>query len=257
MKIDNIFDSHAHYDDEAFSKDREKTIQKIKDAGVCCVVNASSDLTSSKNSVELSKKHNFFYAAVGIHPLNLENLSLNYLSTLEKLVKENKKIVAIGEIGLDYHTKPFNKENQIKIFKEQLELANKNNLPVIIHNRDADSDCFNLVKQYKPKGVIHCFSGNLELAKELINMSMYIGIGGVLTFKNAKKLVNVASNIPLENILLETDCPYMAPEPLRGTRCDSSMIIHTAKKLSELRNIPLEQVLNQTKENAKKLFRIG
>lgn len=256
MQSNNIFDTHAHYDDAAFSKDRNEIIAKLENNGVYAVINAGVDLDSCKNTISLSKKYDFIYAAVGIHPLNIENLEINYLETLKHLIENNKKIVAIGEIGLDYHTDKFIKEKQIKIFSEQMELANNYELPIIIHSRDANEDTFSLIKKYKPKGVIHCFSGSLELAQELIKLGLYIGVGGVITFKNAKKLANVVSNISLENILLETDCPYLAPVPYRGTRCDSSMITYVAQKIAELKNIAPETVLAQTKENAKKLFKI-
>lgn len=256
MMLNNIFDTHSHYDDTAFGKDREKTIINLKDNGICAVINAGVDLNSCRSTIELSKKYDFIYAAIGVHPLNTQNLESNYLENLKHLIKNNKKVVAIGEIGLDYHTDKFIKEKQIKIFSEQIELANSCKLPVIIHSREANEDAFKLIKKYKPNGVIHCFSGSLELAQELIKLGLYIGVGGVITFKNAKKLANVVSNISLENILLETDCPYLAPVPYRGTRCVSSMIIYVAQKIAELKNISPETVLEQTKENAKKLFKI-
>ena len=252
-----IFDTHAHYDDEAFFEDRDETLKKINDEGIYAVVNAGVDISSSEESIKLSEKYDFVYAAVGVHPQNVENLDKNYLSKLRELIETKKnKIVAIGEIGLDYHTEPPNKELQKKIFKEQILLAKYYNLPVIIHSRDANNDSFNLIKECKPKGIVHCFLGNVDSAKELIKLGVYIGVGGVVTFKNAQNLVEVVKNIPLDNIVLETDCPYMAPVPFRGKRCDSSMIIYIAQKISDLKNESLETVLNKTKENAKLIFKV-
>lgn len=253
----NIFDTHAHYDDVAFNDDRDEIIGRLKGKGVCRVVNAGADILSSKKSIELSKKYDFFCAAVGVHPLNLGGLEENYLDSLSQLVDCNTKVVAIGEIGLDYHIQPFFSDDQKNVFASQVNLAKSYNLPVIVHSRDADIDSFEIIKKYRPKGIVHCFSGNLDLAKELIRLGIYIGVGGVLTFKNAKKLVEVVSNVSLDNIVLETDCPYMAPVPLRGKRCDSSMIIYVAEKISLLKNIPLEDVLKITRENAEKVFNLS
>lgn len=254
--LGSIFDTHAHYDDSAFDEDRSQVIESLKNNGVRSVVNAGADILSSKKSIKLAEKYDFFYAAVGIHPLNLEGLEENYLEKLSNLINNNKKIVAVGEIGLDYHTKPFFEDKQKDVFSSQIDLAKSYNLPVIIHSRDADSDFFDLIKKYRPKGIVHCFSGRLDLAKELIKLGLYIGVGGVLTFKNAKKLVEVVSNISLDNIVLETDCPYMAPVPFRGKRCDSSMIIYVAEKISQLKKIPVEDVLKKTRENAEKVFNL-
>ena len=253
---DKIFDTHAHYNDEAFLDDRDKILKKIKKEGIHAVINAGVDVPSSIESVKLSKKYDFIYAAVGVHPLDIKDLDKNYLCTLKKIIDRNEKVVAVGEIGLDYHTKPFDRDLQGKIFKEQVLLANSSNLPVIIHSREANEDSFNIIKKYKPTGVVHCFSGSLELAKEIIKLGMYIGVGGVITFKNAQKLLNVVKNVSLDNIVLETDCPYMAPVPFRGKRCDSSMIVYVAQKIADLKNESLENVLEQTKENARHLFRV-
>lgn len=254
--LGNIFDTHAHYDDSAFDEDRNQVIENLKNNGVCNIVNAGADILSSEKSIELAEKYDFFYAAVGIHPLNLEGIEEDYLEKLSNLINNNKKIVAVGEIGLDYHTRPFFEGKQKDVFSSQIDLAKSYNLPVIIHSRDADSDSFDLIKKYRPKGIVHCFSGHLDLAKKLIKLGLYIGVGGVLTFKNAKKLVEVVSNISLDNIVLETDCPYMAPVPFRGKRCDSSMIIYVAEKISQLKKIPVEDVLKKTRENAEKVFNL-
>ncbi len=252
-----IFDTHAHYDDDAFTPDRTKVIEKIQNNGVCGVINAGTDLSSSLKSIELCNKYDFFYAAVGIHPLNSEELDPDFLDKLAHLIKYNKKVMAIGEIGLDYHTEPFSRENQVKVFTSQLQLAKDYNLPVIVHIRDAGTEYFNLLKNNDSRGVVHCFSGNVDLALELIKLGIYIGVGGVLTFKNAKKLVDVVNNIPLGSIVLETDCPYMAPVPFRGKRCDSSMILYVAQKVAELKSMEVDEVLKITEENARRLFNIS
>ncbi len=252
-----IFDAHAHYDDAAFDQDRDAVIDKIKNNGVCGVINAGADLESSLASVELCKKHDFFYTAVGIHPLNSKNLTANYLDKLSNLIDTNKKVVAIGEVGLDYHMQPFSREKQKILFSAQLQLANDHHLPVVVHARDAGTEYFDFLKRYESRGVVHCFSGSVDLALELIKKGLYIGVGGVLTFKNAKKLVEVVKNVPLNSIVLETDCPYLAPVPFRGKRCDSSMILYVAEKLSELKALSVDEVLKVTEENARNLFGIS
>ena len=253
--MENIFDTHAHYDDEAFNEDRESVIKDLKENGVCNVINVGADLKSSQNSIDLSKKYDFIYAAVGVHPYDATNLKDDYLDKLKDMCKW-KKVVAIGEIGLDYHMEDCNKEAQKKIFKEQIELSKTLDLPIIIHNREAHEDTMNIIKEYKPKGVIHCFSGSKEMAKEVIKLGMYIGLGGVVSFKNAKNAVEVAKTIPIERLILETDAPYMAPVPFRGKRCDSTLIKYTAQKIAEIRNMSLDELLLKTKENAKSLFSI-
>lgn len=251
--MNNIFDTHAHYDDDAFKDDAEKILNSLQAYGVCNVINVGADLESSKNSVNLSQNYDFVCAAVGIHPYSANDLPSDYLAQLENLCKKNKT-VAIGEIGLDYHNNSCPKETQIKVFQEQLELAAKLDLPVIIHSREAHEDTLKILKSYKPSGVVHCFSGSLEMTKEIIKLKMHIGLGGVVTFKNAKHTQDVAKNIPLESLLLETDAPYMAPAPFRGQRCDSSLIKYTAQKIAELRKISVENLLRATRQNAEKLF---
>lgn len=253
--MENIFDTHAHYDDTAFDGDRESIIKKLKENGVCNVINVGADLKTSQNSINLSREYDFIYAAVGVHPYDVQNLEEDYLDKLKDMCKW-KKVVAIGEIGLDYHMDDCNKKAQEKIFKEQIELSKTLNLPIIIHNREAHNDTMNIIKEYRPKGVIHCFSGSKEMAKEVIKLGMYIGLGGVVTFKNAKNALEVAKTIPLENLVLETDAPYMAPVPFRGKRCDSTLIKFTAQKIAEIRNMDLDELLFKTKQNAKKLFSV-
>ena len=252
-----IFDTHAHYDDIAFDDDREKILSSLpKNDNIYAVVNAGADIESSKKSINLSEKYSYIYAAVGVHPENISNTPKDYISQLEKLILSSEKIVGVGEIGLDYHYTKENKEQQKDLFESQVKLAVKHDLPIIVHDREAHGDTMEILKKHNPKGVVHCFSGSLEMAQEVIKMGMYIGIGGVITFKNAKNAVYVVENISLENIVLETDAPYMSPVPFRGKRCDSSYIKYTAEKISEIKNISLKEVFEVTKQNAKNLFGI-
>lgn len=253
--INNIFDSHAHYDDKAFENDRNELIMQLNNNGIVNILNASSDIISSRNSVELAKKYPFFYAAVGVHPQSANEYDNKIEDELKELTKFNKT-VAIGEIGLDYHYYDIDKEIQLNTFENQLILAQKLNLPVIIHSRDATEDTLNLLKKYKPKGVVHCFSGSAETANEIIKLGMYIGFTGVITFKNARRAIESAKVIPLNRLLVETDCPYMAPVPFRGYRCDSSMLSETITKLAEIKEISPQQIADITNLNAKNLFNI-
>ncbi|MBQ2672150.1 MAG: TatD family hydrolase [Clostridia bacterium] len=249
-----IFDTHAHYDDSAFDEDREEKLSSLPNNNIYAVINAGADIESSEKSISLSESYPYIYAAVGIHPENISSIPKDYISRLEKLILSGKKVVGVGEIGLDYHYTKENKQQQQELFENQVKLAIKHDLPVIVHDRDAHADTMEILKKHKPRGVVHCFSGSLEMAKEIIKMGMYIGIGGVVTFKNAKNIVDVAENIPLEHIVLETDAPYMAPAPFRGKRCDSSYIKYTAEKISGIKNIDLKEVFQITKQNAKNLF---
>lgn len=247
-----IFDTHAHYDDNAFESDRDSLLVSLPKQGVCGILNAGTNMRSSKKAIKLSQKYPYIYSAVGIHPECISDKDINF-SDLENLSK-NKKVVAIGEIGLDYHYNSDNKALQIDYFEKQILMANKLSLPILVHDREAHNDTLNLLRKHKPKGVVHCFSGSLEMAEEILKLGMFIGVGGVVTFKNAKKLVEVVENIPLESLLLETDAPYMAPVPNRGKRCDSSYIKFTAQKVAEIKNKSYEEVLSQTKSNAIRLF---
>ncbi len=251
-----IFDTHAHYDDLAFDEDREEKLKILPNDNIYAVINAGADIESSKKSINLSEKYSYIYAAVGVHPENISNTPKDYISQLEKLILSSEKIVGVGEIGLDYHYTKENKEQQKDLFESQVKLAIKHDLPIIVHDREAHGDTMEILKKHNPKGVVHCFSGSLEMAQEVIKMGMYIGIGGVITFKNAKNAVYVVENISLENIVLETDAPYMSPVPFRGKRCDSSYIKYTAEKISEIKNISLKEVFEVTKQNAKNLFGI-
>ncbi len=248
-----IFDSHAHYDDEKFDGLREELLTKLFNSGVCGIISCSVDVFSAGNNLSLAEKYENLYVAVGIHPENLK--SNTEITEIENLSK-HKKCVAIGEIGLDYYWDTEHKAEQIRVFEEQIILANKLGLPIIVHDRDAHGDVLELLKKHKPKGVVHCFSGSVEMAREIIKLGMYIGIGGVITFKNARKLPEVLMEIPEDRLLLETDCPYLAPEPFRGKLCHSGYITLTAKKIAELKNISYECILKTTRKNAIKLFNL-
>ena len=251
LTVPLIFDSHSHYDDQKFDGIREELLQQMNNNGVCGIVTCGCDDTSSKAALDLAKQYDFVYAAVGIHPGNLD--SGTTIEQIKQLAK-SKKCVAIGEIGLDYYWVSDNKSQQIEIFEKQIELAKELDLPVIVHDRDAHEDTLNILKKHKPKGVVHCFSGSVEMAREIIKLGMYIGVGGVITFKNAKKLPDVVREIPDDLLLVETDCPYLAPEPYRGKLCHSGMIALTAKKIAEIKNTSYEEILKITAKNAKTLF---
>ncbi len=250
-----IFDSHAHYDDEAFNEDRIDILKNLPEKGIFCVVNVGTCIETSKKAIEIASTYDYIWASIGIHPTYTNELKTEFIDKLKELAKD-EKVVAIGEIGLDYHYGKETVNEQKEMFEKQLELAIELDKPVIIHNREAHLDTMALLKKYKPKGVVHCFSGSLEMANELIKQGMYIGLGGAVTFKNAKNPVNVAQNIPLEYMVLETDAPYMTPVPFRGKRCDSSHIQFTAQKIAELRGMDVEKLLEITKNNAIKLFRL-
>ena len=251
-----IFDSHSHYDDEKFDGLREELLTKLFNSGVCGIISCSVDGISSKNNLALAEKYDNFYVAVGIHPENLD--SNTPISEIENFSK-HKKCVAIGEIGLDYYWDNVPCDVQKKWFIRQLELAKELDLPVIIHSRDAAEDTLDIMKRYdgKLRGVIHCFSYSKEMAREYVKMGFYIGIGGVVTFKNGKKTKAVVSDIPMDRILLETDCPYLAPEPYRGKRNSSLYLPEIAQAIAEIKGMTYEEVVNQTRENAKTLFRIS
>ena len=253
--MNNIFDSHAHYTDKAFNDDRTEMLGFLKESGICGVINCGADLDSSKASIALSKEYDYIYAACGVHPEEVDGLPENFIEILRELSK-SPKCVAIGEIGLDYYWRQDNKELQKKVFEEQILLAKELNLPIIVHDREAHDDTLNILKKHKPKGVLHCFSGSAEMAKEVLRLGMYIGLGGALTFKNARKPVEVAEILPLEKLLLETDCPYMAPVPMRGKRNYSGYIPYIAERVAEIKGIAPQEVLDTTSKNTKQLFNI-
>ena len=251
----NIFDTHAHYDDSRFEEDRDELLCSLNDKGVSHIVNCGCDLKSSLTTLSLAQKHDFIYAAIGVHAHEAEEATESDLEEIERLYN-NKKVVAVGEIGLDYHYDFSPRERQLEVFERQLILANKLDLPVIVHDREAHEDTMNLLKKHRPKGVVHCFSGSAEMAKEIVNLGMHIGIGGAVTFKNAKKPVEVVEYLPLDRLLLETDAPYMTPVPFRGQRCDSAHIAYTAEKIAEIKGIDVQELIDICNGNAKRLFNI-
>ncbi len=253
--INNIFDTHAHYDDVQFDEDRNELLSSLLYKGVCNIINCGTNLKTSRFTTKLCDKYNYIYGAVGIHPEEANANSFAEIEEIRKLTR-NKKIVAIGEIGLDYHWKEVPKELQTAVFAKQIKLANELDMPIIVHDREAHADTLKILKEYMPKGVLHCFSGSVETAREIIALGMYIGIGGAVTFKNARKPTETAAYIPLERLLLETDCPYMAPTPFRGKRNNSSLIIYTAQKIAEIRSTDVSVIINAAEANAKKLFGI-
>ena len=254
MEYGNIFDAHAHYDDKWFDDDRFALLEKINAKGVCGIVNNSVDFETAEKSIALSEKYEFMYAAVGFHPENLDGIPNDYLDGLAKLTK-HKKVVAIGETGFDYHW-DIPREKQKKAFEEQIKLSLELKMPLVVHDREAHGDTLEFLKKYRPNALVHCFSGSVELMREAVKLGMYISLGGVVTFKNARHSVEVASEIPLDRLLLETDAPYMSPVPFRGKRCDSSMILYTAEKIASLRNMGVQQLLDITCENAKRFYNI-
>ena len=249
-----IFDSHAHYDDGAFDNDRAELLAALPAGGVCGVINAASDLNSARRSIQMAAEYPYIYAAVGVHPEAAGKFDDATIPTLRELAAA-PKVVAIGEIGLDYHWEDnAPREIQIACFERQLELAKELSLPVIIHDRDAHEDTLRLLQKHRLQGVLHCFSGHVEMMREVVSLGMYIGLGGATTFKNAKKPVAVAAAVPADRLLLETDAPYMAPVPCRGQRCDSRMIAHTAAVIAEVRGVSVEELLATTRQNVKDLF---
>ena len=248
-----IFDTHAHYDDEVFSLDFDDLVFSLKQAGVGGIITCGCDKESSLKAIELAEKYDIIYAAVGIHPGNVDDGDT--MNDIKPLLR-HKKCVAVGEIGLDYYWRQDNKELQKEIFIAQLELAKEYNLPVLVHDRDAHADTLEILKIHKPNGVVHAFSGSLEMAREITKLGMYLGVGGVLTFKNAKALPSVVSDTPMDKILLETDAPYLAPEPFRGKTNHSALIKYTAEKMAEIKGISTDEVLALTFKNAKILFNI-
>ena len=252
-----IFDTHAHYDARRFDSDRHELLASMQQNGVGRILNAGCDLESSRMAIELAHQYDFLYAAVGSHPDDADHVDGALVDTYRELAKD-KKVVAIGEIGLDYYYEDVPREQQKKAFQMQMELARELNLPVIVHERDAHSDGLEIVKDFPDvTGVFHCYSGSLEMARELVKLGWYVGFTGVLTFKNARKALEVAENVPLHRIVLETDCPYMAPEPYRGKRCDSTMLPRMAEKLAQLRDKTMEEIEQITWENGCRLFRLN
>ena len=249
-----IFDSHAHYNDKRFDEDRDTVLSQMLRKDVCGIVNCGTDLASSQYSVALAEQYDGIYAAVGFHPEDLEHVDRDYDECAALLAHD--KVVAVGEIGLDYYWDAFPRSVQQEWFVRQMQLAKEHHLPVIVHDRDSHEDTLTLLKQERPEGVLHAFSGSVEMAKIVLDLGMYIGLGGVVTFQNARKTVEVAQMIPLDRLLLETDAPYMAPVPFRGRRNDSTYIRFVAARIAELRGMDTDEILDITTNNAKRLFGI-
>lgn len=258
MLYQNLFDSHAHYADASFDEDRELLLKQIlPEQGINFIMLAGVALSDCLQSQKLAKNYDYIYCSAGIHPEKIQNLPENWLEQI-KILAKFKKCKAIGEIGLDYHWCQENKNLQKKIFIQQLELAKELNLPVILHIRDAMGDAVEILKSYQPKGVMHCYTGSTEIAKELLKINdLYFSFSGVITYKNARKPVEALKILPLDRIMLETDSPYLAPEPYRHKRCDSRFMIHTAEKIAEIKNIATQELVTICCENAKRLFQIA
>lgn len=252
----NIFDTHAHYHDRQFDGDRDTLLAELPSAGIFRVVNCGTDTATSQVCCEYADQYDYIYAACGVHPHDCGAAEADWEETLRKLLS-HKKCVAVGEIGLDYHYDFSPRETQKRFFERQLQLAKELDLPVIIHDREAHADTWELLQKYAPKGVVHCFSGSVEMAKDIVRLGMYIGLGGAVTFKNARKPVEVAKYVPEDRLLLETDCPYMAPVPYRGRRCDSRLIPCAAELIAQVRGTDPQTLIDRTTENAKTLFHIN
>lgn len=252
-----LFDTHAHLDSHQFDDDRAALIDALPGAGLGLVLNPGCDLASSRIAVALAERYDFIYAAVGTHPSDIGELNDDILEQYRALCKTHPKIRAIGEIGLDYHWNHFPKEVQQKGFRDQMALARELGLPVIIHDREAHQDCLNIVREFPDvTGVFHCFSGSAEMAKEVVKLGYYVGFTGVVTYKNARQPLEAAAAVPLDRLVIETDCPYLTPVPFRGQRNDPSRVLYTAEKLAELRGLTLEEFRRITMENGRRLYRI-
>ena len=251
-----IFDTHAHYDDAKFNDDREDVLNDLKNHDISLVLNAGCDISTSKMSIALADKYDFMYASVGFHPHSAGEFEDNHIDLLEQMAS-HKKVLAIGEIGLDYYYDNAPREVQREVFAKQIALANKLNLPVIVHDRDAHKDCLDIIKLNPPcKLVYHCYSGSVEYAQILVQMGYKMSFGGAITFNNAKVSRDVISKIPMESIMLETDCPYLTPVPNRGKRNDSRYLNLVAQKIAEIKGISYDEVCSQTLKNSKEFFGI-
>lgn len=252
-----LFDTHAHMDDRAFDEDRQTLLASLPGQGIGLLMNPGCSLESSRRADALSRAYDYIYAAVGSHPDAADEVDPAALEEYRQLCRENPKIRAIGEIGLDYHYEDIPRDRQQAAFRAQMGLARELGLPVIVHEREAHEDGIRIVEEFpEVTGVFHCYSGSAEMAKWLIGQGWYIGFTGVLTFKNARRAVETAAAIPLERIVLETDCPYMSPEPFRGKRNDPGRLYRMAERLAEIRGLPLEEIHRITFENGKRLYRI-
>ncbi|MBQ3897806.1 MAG: TatD family hydrolase [Clostridia bacterium] len=253
----NIFDTHSHYDDEAFNEDREVLLGLLQKEGVSHVMTCGTNLVTSYRSLQLAQKYDYIYCALGFHPEEAHEERKGDLDTIKELLEKEPKAKAVGEIGLDYYWEEnAPRDVQIDLFRRQIEIAKELDLPVIVHDREAHEDTFNILSEMRPKGVLHCYSGSKEQALQYTEMGFYIGLGGVVTFKNARKAVEVAGAIPLDKLLLETDCPYMAPVPHRGERNDSRLISLVAEKIGEIRGMDPQEIADITNKNAREFFGI-
>ena len=249
-----ITDTHSHYDDEAFDSDRYELLDRLLAEKCEKIVTLGCDIEKSRFDLQLAERYENVYAAVGVHPENCADESDGYLTELRKLA-EHPKVCAVGEIGLDYHWEGFDRERQIRFFTEQLTLAKELGLPVCVHSRDCTKDILDILREYRPDGVLHCFSGSIEVAREVLSFGMMISFTGLLTFKNAKKAAEACEYIPMDRIMLETDCPYMTPVPHRGERNDSGNLIFTAQRLAEIKGLTVEETVRICNENAERFFR--
>lgn len=253
-----LIDTHSHYNDEKFDNDRDEVIQNIANSGITTIINAGYSLESSKRAIEIANNYDFMYATVGVSPNDIENLENNYIEQIKEMAKE-QKVIAIGEIGLDYYWNKENKETQKEIFIKQVELANQLGLPIVIHTRDAVMDTIDILKNKvncNKKGVFHCCPLNTELIKEGLKLGFYISFAGPITFKNSKNAEEIVKMVPIDRILIETDSPYLSPEPVRGTRNDSRNIKYIAQKIAQIKNMPIENIAKQIQKNAKTIFKI-
>lgn len=252
-----LFDTHAHLDDHAFDPDRDALLAALPGQGIGLLMNPGCSLATSRAACALAREHSWIYAAVGSHPDAAAEVTPEVLEEYCRLIRENPKVKAIGEIGLDYHYEDVPRNIQQEAFLAQMELAREAKLPVIVHERDAHADGITVVRHFpEVTGVFHCYSGSLEMARELVERGWYIGFTGVLTFKNARRALEVAAGLPLDRIVLETDCPYMSPEPFRGKRNDPGRLYRMAEALSALRGLPVEEIETITMENGKRLYRL-
>ena len=250
------FDTHAHYDDKAFDEDRDSLLAALPESGVTLVIAPGCDIKSSRAAIELAARYEHVYAAVGIHPEELGDFTEENLGEIARLAGDGK-CVAIGEIGLDYYWDDTHKAEQKKLFRRQIELALELSKPVIVHDREAHGDSLAIVKEYPAlRGVFHCYSGSVEMARELLALGWYLGFDGPVTYKNARKTVEVAEMVPLDRILIETDSPYMSPVPMRGKRNDSRNVCYIAEKLAQIKGMTTEEMARLTMENGKRLFGI-
>lgn len=251
-----MIDSHAHYNASAFDEDRDAVLKSLSENGVDAVINIGDNLEASRTCLKMAHDYPFLYAAVGVHPESAEEVTSDALRKLEEMLSD-EKAVALGEIGLDYHYDDVPRDVQRRVFRMQLVLAKRLDVPVVIHDREAHRDCLDILKEEGiTKGVMHCFSGSVEFMQEVVKQGLYVALGGVVTYKNARHTVDVAREVPLDRLLLETDCPYLAPVPHRGKRNSSLYMHHTAERIAEIRGIDVGTLCVLTTENTKKLFGI-